>query len=230
MIAAGSANHAASLREQTLWQHRRPLRFHSVNMTNFLFDLVSNLALLAIVLSACRLCNRFVPGAMLNGAHIFVALAAAALLLDAALTFLVFADAQNRYGKFSTSSAFFERAGAYVLAAVAALAWQYAARRTRPVKTNNNTLVIRTSPYSESHLPMQPHAGYFLLVTQSASSSGTDLAYGRDVAYNFRRPRVTVCACHRAFAAVLHSRRSISRRQLNQRGTSWISKPYARSS
>ncbi|WP_120298085.1 hypothetical protein [Paraburkholderia sp. BL23I1N1] len=126
-------------------------------MTNFLFGFVSNLALLAIVLSACQLCNRFVPGAALNGAHIFVALASAALLLDAALTFLVFADAQNRYGKFSTSGAFFERASAYMLAAVAALAWQFAARRARrvrPAKPNANTLVIRTSPYSESHLPM----------------------------------------------------------------------------
>ena len=78
MIAADSANHAATLREQTLRQRRRPLRFHSVNMTNFLFDLVSNLVLLAIVLSACRLCNRLVPGAALNGAHIFVALVSAA--------------------------------------------------------------------------------------------------------------------------------------------------------
>ncbi|MBK5052439.1 hypothetical protein [Paraburkholderia domus] len=126
-------------------------------MTNFLFDLVSNLALLAIVLSACHLCNRLVPGAALNGAHIFVALASAALLFDAALTFLVFADAQSRYGKFSTSSAFLERAAAYALAAISALAWRYAARRTRPAKAKNengNTLVIRTSPYSESHLPM----------------------------------------------------------------------------
>jgi hypothetical protein len=154
MIAADSANHAATLREQTLWQHRRSLRFHSVNMTNFLFGLVSNLGFLAIVLSACHLCNRLLPGAALNGAHIFVALALAALLLDAALTFLVFADAQSRYGQFSTSSAFFERASAYVLAAIAALVWRYAARRTRAAKTNNNRLAIRTSQYSESHLPM----------------------------------------------------------------------------
>ncbi|MFL9908021.1 hypothetical protein P0D84_17235 [Paraburkholderia sp. RL17-337-BIB-A] len=123
-------------------------------MTNFLFDLVANLALLAIVLFACHLCNRLVPGAALNGAHIFIALAWTALLLDAALTFLVFADAQNRYGKFSNSSAFFERASTYVLAAIAALAWRYATRRMRTAKANMNTLVIRTSPYSESHLPM----------------------------------------------------------------------------
>jgi hypothetical protein len=154
MIAADSANHAATLREQTLWQRHRPLRFHSVNMTNFLFDLVSNLVLLAIVLSACHLCNRLVPSAALNGAHVFVVLVSAALLLDAALTFLVFADAQSRYGRFSTPTAFFERAGAYALAAITALASRYVTRRARTVKTNHDTLVIRTSPYSESHLPM----------------------------------------------------------------------------
>jgi hypothetical protein len=154
MIAGDSAHHAATLREQTPWQYRRFLRFHSVNMTNFLFGLVSNLTLLATVLCVCHLCNRLVPGAALNGTHIFVALALTALLLDAALTFLVFADAQSRYGQFSTSSAFFERASAYGLAAIAALAWRYAARHARPAKTNDKPLVIRTSPYSESHLPM----------------------------------------------------------------------------
>lgn len=153
MIAADSANHAVTPRVQMFWPYRRSLRFHSVNMTNFLFGLVSNLAFLAIVLSACHLCNRLVPGATLNGPHIFVALASTALLLDAALTFLVFADAQSRYGKFSTSSAFFERGGAYTVAAIAALAWQYARRRVRHARTSDNTLVIRTSPYSESHLP-----------------------------------------------------------------------------
>jgi hypothetical protein len=123
-------------------------------MTNFLFGLVSNLALLAIVLFVCHLCNRFIPGAALNGAHIFVALVLAAVLLDAALTFLVFADAQNRYGKFSESNAFLERAGTYALAAVAALAWRYATRRRRAARADMDALIIRTSPYSESHLPM----------------------------------------------------------------------------
>jgi hypothetical protein len=98
MIATGSANHAATLRELMLWQRRSTLRFHSTNMTNFLFDLFSNLALLAFVLAACHLGNRLIPGASLNGSHIFAALAWVALLLDAALTFLVFADSQNRYG------------------------------------------------------------------------------------------------------------------------------------
>ena len=34
------------------------------------------------------------------------------------------------------------------------LASRYVARRARAAKTNHNTLVIRTSPYSESQLPM----------------------------------------------------------------------------
>lgn len=126
-----------------------------MNMTNFLFDLFSNLALPAVVLIVCHLCNRLIPGASLNGAHVFVALALTALLLDAALTFLVFADAQTRYGQFSTPALFFERAGAYGLAAITALAWQYIARRTNPAKVKTGeTIVISTSPYSESHLPM----------------------------------------------------------------------------
>ncbi|WP_027799394.1 hypothetical protein [Paraburkholderia dilworthii] len=124
-------------------------------MTNFLFDLVSNFALLAIVLIACHLCNRLIPGAALNGSYVFTALALAAVLLDAALTFLVFADARTRYGQFSTPSAFFVRSAAYALAIVAALVWRSFGGRNRPAKARSGkTLVIPTSPYSDSHLPM----------------------------------------------------------------------------
>ncbi|MFM0741339.1 hypothetical protein PQQ51_29235 [Paraburkholderia xenovorans] len=127
-------------------------------MTNFLFDLLSNLALLILVLILSHLCNRLIPGATFNGARIFIGLAATALLLDAALTFLVFADAQNRYGAFSAPVAFFERAGAYASASVAALLWRYAARRRRPLKRGvhgkHDVVIIHTSPYSESQLPM----------------------------------------------------------------------------
>ena len=124
-------------------------------MTNFLFDLLSNLASLAFVLTACHLCNRLIPGMALNGPHVFAALALIAFLLDAALTFLVFADAQNRYGQFSTPPAFLARAGAYALAIVAAFVWRHFARRGQPAKASGDeTLVIHTSPYSKSHLPM----------------------------------------------------------------------------
>lgn len=143
-------------------------------MTHFLFDLVSNLVLLAVVLTLCamynRLCNRLCTernlGATLDGALIFVALAFAALLLDAALTFLVFADAQNRYGQFASPAAFFERAAAYALAAFVALGWRAISRRVfvysghsghsghSTKRRGSEPLTIQTSPYSESHLPM----------------------------------------------------------------------------
>ena len=124
-------------------------------MTNFLLDFVSNLALLAIVLIVCGICNRLMPGAALNGSHVFVALACAAILLDAALTFLVFADARTRYGQFSTSAAFFTRSAAYGLAIIAAFAWRGFGRRKAPAQVEpSKPLVIHTSPYSESQLPM----------------------------------------------------------------------------
>ncbi|HEY4296409.1 MAG TPA: hypothetical protein VGM85_08045 [Paraburkholderia sp.] len=124
-------------------------------MANFLFDFVSNLALLALVLLVCGLYNRFTPGPAINGAHVFAALALAAFVFDAALSFLVFADAKNRYGQFSTPTAFFGRAGAYGLAIVAAFAWHHTARRKRAAQVRaDKALVIRTSPYSESHLRM----------------------------------------------------------------------------
>jgi hypothetical protein len=124
-------------------------------MANFLFDVVSNLALLATVLLVCGLYNRLTAGPAVNGAHVFAALASTALALDAALTFLVFADAQNRYGQFSTPAAFCQRAGAYLFSIVAAIAWQFLARRKRATRMRaDQALVIRTSPYSESHLRM----------------------------------------------------------------------------
>ncbi|WP_025601540.1 hypothetical protein [Burkholderia sp. WSM2230] len=124
-------------------------------MTNFLFDLVSNFALLAIVLIACHVCNRLIPGAPLNGPSVFAALALAAVLLDAALTFLVFADARTRYGQFSTPSAFFVRSAAYALTVIVAFAWAGVRRRNRSAKASpGKGLVIPTSPYSKSHLPM----------------------------------------------------------------------------
>lgn len=155
MIAVGPAKHAATLRKQTLWQRRSLLRFHSINMTNFLFDLLSNLALLVLVLTACHLCNCVMPDASLNGARVFAVLALIALLFDTALTFLVFADSRNRYGQFSTPTAFFERTCAYLLAIITAFAVHHLARRSRAAKAGpGETLVIHTSPYSKSHLPM----------------------------------------------------------------------------
>jgi hypothetical protein len=110
-------------------------RFHSDIMNNFLFDLAR-------------------PDLALNGGYTYLLLAATALVFDATLTFCVFADAPSRYGKFSTPSAFVERACAYTVACALPL---YCARclRIRMEKAKaSHALVIRTSPYSESHLPM----------------------------------------------------------------------------
>jgi hypothetical protein len=132
-----------------------PRFLHDI-MSNFLFNLVSNLTFLATVAIACQLCNRFAPpDAALNGGYVFIALASAALMLDAALTFLVFADAQSRYGQFSSPAAFLERTGAYAIACIVALGCARALGRGRGFKANaRNMLVIRTSAYTESHLPM----------------------------------------------------------------------------
>jgi hypothetical protein len=124
-------------------------------MTHFLFDLVSNLALLVIVRIACHLYNRFTTGPVVNGSHVFATLALFAFLFDAALTFVVFADSQSRYGQFSSPDAFVGRACAYGLAIVVAFVWSYFARRARPQQVSaDKPVVIRTSAYSESHLHM----------------------------------------------------------------------------
>jgi len=123
-------------------------------MSNFLFDLATNLAILATLLIACHLCNLARPDLVLDGGYAYLVLAITALVFDAILTFCVFADAPSRYGKFGSSSAFMDRACAYALTCVLAL---YCARRMRARRLKakaGEALVIRTSPYTESHLPM----------------------------------------------------------------------------
>ena len=124
-------------------------------MTNFLFDLLSNLAVLAIVSMACRLYSRFGPGAALSGPAIFIVLALSACVLDGLLTFLVFADAQSRYGQFARPMSFLQRAGAHALAIVIAFTWHRISGRRRAAKSAaDKAVVIHTSPYSESRLRM----------------------------------------------------------------------------
>lgn len=124
-------------------------------MTHFLFGLVSTLALLVIVKIACVVYNRFTSGEAINGSYVFAALILFALLFDAILTFVIFADAQSRYGQYSSRDAFVERACAYGLAIIASFVWHYVARRSRPALLSaDKPVVIHTSPYSESHLPM----------------------------------------------------------------------------
>jgi hypothetical protein len=123
-------------------------------VSNFLFELVTNLAILAMLLTACHLCNLVRPEHALNGGYVFIVLAATALVFDATLTYCVFADAPGRYGKSSTSPAFIERASACAIARALAL-WCARLVRIRSAKAKaDNALVIRTSPYTGSHLRM----------------------------------------------------------------------------
>jgi hypothetical protein len=124
-------------------------------MSNFLFDLVANLAILAMLLVTCRLCNLAKPELALNGGSIFVVLIASSIVFDAALTFLVFADAPSRYAKFSSTTEFTQRASAYaIVCALAAFIARRARLRTRPTKDKaSDAIVIRTSAYIESQLP-----------------------------------------------------------------------------
>ncbi|WP_338047368.1 hypothetical protein [Paraburkholderia susongensis] len=118
-----------------------------------MLDLLVNLALFAIVSLACALYNRLGASATLSGPRMFAVFALLALVFDAVLTFFVFADAQSHYGQFSRAAAFFQRAGAYVLAIVAAFVLHHVVRRRRSTKLDaGKTIVISTSPYSESRL------------------------------------------------------------------------------
>jgi hypothetical protein len=123
-------------------------------MSNFLFDLTTNLALLAVVLIACHLCNLARPDLALNGGYAYLMLVATAAVFDATLTFCVFADAPSRYGVFSTPTAFVERACAYTVTSALALYCAHRMRtRMKKVKAGD-AVVIRTSAYTQSHLPM----------------------------------------------------------------------------
>jgi branched-subunit amino acid ABC-type transport system permease component len=125
-------------------------------MSNFLFDLVASLALLTMLFIVCHLCNVAKPELALNGGYIFVLLIVTAAVFDAALTFLVFADAQSRYGKFSLTTEFIHRAVVYALSGAIALliARLYRLRIQRLQQTPGDSVVIQTSAYTQSHLPM----------------------------------------------------------------------------
>ncbi|WP_109482930.1 hypothetical protein [Paraburkholderia sp. C35] len=90
-------------------------------MINFLLDLMSNLVILAALLATCCVINWMRPDVKANGYLVFVVLVAVALLFDVALTFLVFSDAQMRYGQFSTLEAFLPRLAAWLTSCAIAL-------------------------------------------------------------------------------------------------------------
>ncbi|MDE1143336.1 MAG: hypothetical protein V4793_20450 [Paraburkholderia tropica] len=140
-------------------------------MDNFVYCLVSNLALLAAVQLVCWFIRAMRPDLSVRGARVFVGMMVLACAFDAALTFLVFADAGGPWRERHPVEAFFPRAAAYVLSALFALvAGGLASRRAanrnaersneRSNKRSNERnaardgLVIETSPYSKSTLPM----------------------------------------------------------------------------
>jgi hypothetical protein len=143
-------------RDEIAWHHRARLRFHLASMGNLLFDLFANVATLGAVCFVCLCRNRAWPWlAPLRGARIYTALAAVALTFDAVLTFTVFADVQ-RYRLYGAAEAFAMRAASTAL--VASCALTYAAvrhrRAVRDTRKGSADLVITTSPYSDSRLPM----------------------------------------------------------------------------
>lgn len=122
-------------------------------MSNFRFDLATNLAILTTFLVARHLCNLANPELALNGGYVFIVLTATAMVFDAALTFLVFADAPSRYGKFCSPAEFVQRASGAAVCAIAMFVARFA-RMRRAKNLPSDALVIRTSAYTESHLPM----------------------------------------------------------------------------
>lgn len=156
MIAPGLTSVPVTRSKTRSGKTEKQPRFHSYFMSNFLFDLVMNLALLTMLLIACHACNCVRPGLALNGGYVFVLLGVAATAFDAALTFLVFADARSHYGKFSSPTEFVHRASAYAIAGVIAMfIGRHLHLRTDRTKDQAaDSVVIQTSAYTESHLPM----------------------------------------------------------------------------
>ena len=118
-------------------------------MINFLLDLISNLIILAALLAACCVINWMRPDEKANGYRVFVVFVAIALVFDAALTFLVFADSQARYGKFSTTDAFLARMAAYLTASGIAVLLSRMRSRKEAGRAEARA-VIRTSGTSAS--------------------------------------------------------------------------------
>ncbi|CAB3796769.1 hypothetical protein LMG28688_04381 [Paraburkholderia caffeinitolerans] len=124
-------------------------------MYTFVCCLLSNLALLAAVQLACAIARAMRPDLRVRGTLMFAGIIAIALVFDAALTFLVFADAGGPWRAHNPTETFYARAAAYLLAVVLAFVlarvWR---RRSARRQAPPDALVIETSPYSKSTLPM----------------------------------------------------------------------------
>ncbi|HKT96059.1 MAG TPA: hypothetical protein VJS30_05945 [Paraburkholderia sp.] len=121
----------------------------------FICYLLSNLALLAAVHLACGFIRAMRPDLRVRGTRVFIGVIALAFVFDAALTFLVFADAGGPWRDHKPAETFFARSAAYLLAAVLAIALaRFGSRRSAQRGTPPGALVIETSPYTKSTLPM----------------------------------------------------------------------------
>ncbi|MBB3255344.1 hypothetical protein F4827_000448 [Paraburkholderia bannensis] len=134
-------------------------------MHNFVCCLLSNLVLLAVVRLACWFIHAMRPDLTPHATRIFVGMMAILCVFDAALTFLVFAEAGGPWTIYHPVSAFFARTVAYGLAVAVALALgrriarrhareRHATERHANERGKGGALVIETSPYSKSTLPM----------------------------------------------------------------------------
>jgi len=127
-------------------------------MTNFIGCLLSNVVLLALTHAVCWTARRLRPRLAVRATHLYLALLAIALTFDAALTYLVFADAGGNWAQHDPRETFRGRAAAYALAAVLALIAAHVGARIANLRAarraTSNTLEIETSPYSKSTLPM----------------------------------------------------------------------------
>jgi hypothetical protein len=128
-------------------------------MYNFACCLFSNLVLLAVVQLVCWFIRAMRPDLRnVRGERVFIGMMVIACVFDAALTFLVFADASGPWQVYHPVSAFFARCLAYALAVGVALILALRATRRSQRDANQHgkdgALVIETSPYSKSTLPM----------------------------------------------------------------------------
>jgi hypothetical protein len=127
-------------------------------MYNFVCCLFSNLVLLAAVQGVCWFIRAMRPDLSVRGERVFIGMMVIAGVFDAALTFLVFAEASGPWQVYHPVSAFFARCVAYALAVAVALMLGRRATRRNQRDANKSgkdgALVIETSPYSKSTLPM----------------------------------------------------------------------------
>ena len=130
---------------------RCPIRL----MSTFVCCLLSNLALLAAVHLACGCVRAMHPDLRVRGTRVFIGLIVLAFMFDAALTFLVFADAGGPWRNQKPAETFFARTVAYLLAAVLAIVLARVGRgRVARRATPPGAIEIETSPYTKSTLPM----------------------------------------------------------------------------